>query len=136
MYGGKVLLTLPRLEAGALIDYRHIIDSLIRKPGAFESYQYRSSLYPNTTFRKAYDALKDKGLTSCNKRYLELLHLAKLYGENEVSAIIGSLLEGSNVPLKENILELLKKKKIPQAVEVSQPNLEDYDQLCGFEEVA
>jgi hypothetical protein len=135
-YGGKILLTLPRLEAGALIDYRHIIDSLIRKPGAFESYQYRSSLYPNTTFRKAYDALKSRGLTSCNKRYLELLHLAKLYGENEVSAAIDLLLEGEKLPLKEDILELLKKEKIPQSVEVSQPNLEDYNQLHNFEEVA
>ena len=136
MYGGKILLTLPRLEAGALIDYRHIIDSLIRKPGAFESYQYRSFLYPNTTFRKAYDALKDRGLTSCNKRYLELLHLAKLYGENEVSTVIDLLLEEKMVPVKEYILELLKQNKIPQPVEVTQPNLEDYNQLSDFEEVA
>lgn len=136
MYGGKILLTLPRLEAGALIDYRHIIDSLIRKPGAFESYQYRSFLYPNTTFRKAYDALKDRGLTSCNKRYLEILHLAKLYGENEVSTVIDLLLEEKMVPVKEDILELLKQNKIPQPVEVTQPNLEDYNQLSDFEEVA
>ena len=136
IYGSGSLLTLPRLEAGALIDYRHIIDSLIRKPGAFESYQYRSSLYPNTTFRKAYDSLKDGGLTSCNKRYLELLHLAKLYGENEVSTAIDLLLEEPKMPLKEHILELLKKDKLPQAVEVTQPNLEDYNQLCNFEEVA
>ena len=136
MYGGKILLTLPRLEAGALIDYRHIIDSLIRKPGAFESYQYRSFLYPNTTFRKAYDALKDRGLTSCNKRYLELLHLAKLYGENEVSTVIDLLLEEKMVPVKEDILELLKQNKLPQPVEVTQPNLEDYNQLSDFEEVA
>lgn len=136
MYGGKTLLTLPRLEAGALIDYRHIIDSLIRKPGAFESYQYRSALYPNVTFRKAYDALKSSGLTSCNKRYLELLHLAKLYGENEVSTAIVLLLEESKVPLKEDILQLFKKKRMPLPVEVSQPNLEDYNQLHNFEEVA
>lgn len=32
--------------------------------------------------------------------------------------------------------ELLKKKKIPHPVEVTQPNLEDYNQLCNFEEVA
>jgi hypothetical protein len=136
MYGGKILLTLPRLEAGALIDYRHIIDSLIRKPGAFESYQYRSFLYLNTTFRKAYDALKDRGLTSCNKQYLEILHLAKLYGENEVSAAIDLLLGGEKLPLKEDILDLLKKEKVPQSVEVAQPNLEDYNQLHNFEEVA
>lgn len=136
MYGGKILLTLPRLEAGALIDYRHIIDSLIRKPGAFESYQYRSALYPSPTFRKAYDALRDSGLTSCNKRYLELLHLAKFYGESEVSSAIDLLLEGQKLPLKEGVLELLKEKKLPQAVDVIQPNLQDYNQLHTFEEIA
>ena len=75
-------------------------------------------------------------MTSCNKRYLELLHLAKLYGENEVSTGIDLLLEGKKLPLKEDILELLKKEKIPQSVEVIQPNLKDYNQVCGFEEVA
>ena len=129
IYGGKTLLTLPRLTAGILIDYRHIIDSLMRKPGAFESYQYRSCLYPNTTFRRAYDALKDKGLTSCNKRYLELLHLAKLYGEQNVSAALELLLDASALPLKAEILELLQKKRSIQDVTVAKPNLTDYDQL-------
>jgi len=136
IYGGNKLLTLPRLEAGVLIDYRHIIDSLIRKPGAFESYQYRSSLYPNTTFRKAYDFLMDKGLTSCNKRYLELLHLAKLYSENDVGAAIELLLEAGKLPLKEEVLELLRQKQSLQHVKVIEPDLRDYDQLYNFDEVA
>lgn len=134
MYGTKIVLTLPRLEAGALIDYRHIIDSLLRKPGAFESYQYRAFLYPNPTFRKAYEAFQDKGLTSCNKRYLELLHQAKLYGEHEVSLAIDLLLEDDKAPLKEDILELIKKKTTPKVAVVVQPNLKDYDQLHEFEE--
>jgi hypothetical protein len=135
-YGGKKLLTLPRLEAGTLIDYRHIIDSLIRKPGAFESYQYRSSLYPNTIFRKAYDVLKDKGLASCNKRYLELLHLAKMYGESEVTTAIELFLESSSLPLKEDVLGLVTRKKDLPSVEVSPPELKAYDQLYRTIEVA
>ncbi len=135
-YGGKKLLTLPRLEAGVLIDYRHIIDSLIRKPGAFESYQYRASLYPNPVFRKAYDVLKDSKLTSCNKRYLELLHLAKMYGESDVTMAIELFLDSSSLPLKEGILELLKQEKPQQSVEVTQPKLADYDQLYKTMEVA
>lgn len=136
MYGFKILLTLPRLEVGMLIDYRHIIDSLIRKPGAFESYQYRSSLYPNTTFRKAYDVLKDKGLTSCNKRYLELLHLAKLYGEQEITIAISLLLEEPKLPLKEDVLDLIKKQTLHRSVEITDPRLKDYDDLHEFKEVA
>jgi hypothetical protein len=39
-YGGKVMDTLPRLrgEQACRVDYRHVIWSLVRKPGAFASY--------------------------------------------------------------------------------------------------
>jgi hypothetical protein len=40
------------------VNYRHIIDWLVRKPGAFESYVYREDLFPTSRFRMAYDALR------------------------------------------------------------------------------
>lgn len=132
MHGGKILHTLPRLAAGVLIDYRHIIDGLLRKPGAFESYQYQAYLYPNTTFRKAYDMLKTKGLTACNKRYLELLHLAKMYGEQDVTLALELLIEAQIVPTKAEVLPLLEQRKTPKAVSIIQPHLDDYDKLHTF----
>jgi hypothetical protein len=59
-YGQKKVDTLPRLigEKKHKINYRHIIDSLIRKPGAFENYRYWDDLFPTSRFRIAYDALK------------------------------------------------------------------------------
>ena len=30
------------------IDYRHIIDWLVRKPGAFANYRYRDHLFPSS----------------------------------------------------------------------------------------
>ena len=131
IYAQTLLLTLPRLEAGVFIDYRHIIDSLLRKPGAFESYQYRSFLYPNPTFRRAYDVLKSTGLTSCTKRYLELLHTAKIYGENEVSLIIDGLLNASQLPLKTAVCALLTDKKPHPSPHVDEPQLASYDQLIA-----
>ena len=44
-------------EAG--IDYRHVIGSLVRKPGAFARYRYREQMFPTGTFRLAYDALRE-----------------------------------------------------------------------------
>ena len=41
----------------AQIDYRHIIGSLVRKPGAFARYRFREQMFPSQTFRLAYDAL-------------------------------------------------------------------------------
>ncbi len=77
--------------------------------------------------------LRDSGLTSCNKRYLELLHLAKLYGENNVEVAIELLLGSGQIPLKEDILDLLKQVQIPQHVEIVQPKLDDYDGLHSFQ---
>ena len=128
--GSKMIMTLPRLEAGVLIDYRHLIDTLIRKPGAFENYQYRSCLFPNLSFRRAYDALKNEGI-SISKRYCDLLYLAKMEGEQEVTSAIDILLKSKNLPLKEKVSSLIKFTRIPSAKEVTvyQSPLEDYDTL-------
>lgn len=41
------------------IDYRHVIWSLVRKPGAFARYVYRDEMFPQLVFRKAYDAIQE-----------------------------------------------------------------------------
>lgn len=131
-YGGTILHTLPRLEAGVFIDYRHIIDGLVKKPGAFESYQHRAHLYPNVTFRRVHDVLRESGSAYCNKRYLELLQLAKMYGEQDVTLALELLMETNIVPLKKEVLSIVEARKTPQTVTVIQPNLGDYDQLHSF----
>jgi len=59
-YAGRVVETMPRLRGGqeARIDYRHVIWSLVRKPGAFARYRYREELFPSLVFRCAYDRLR------------------------------------------------------------------------------
>ena len=60
--GDRKVEELPRLRGRSKhrIDYRHIIDWLVRKPGAFENYRYRSDLFPTSWFRLAYDALREE----------------------------------------------------------------------------
>jgi len=61
-YANKTVETMPRLrgESGHRIDYRHVIWSLVRKPGAFAAYRYREDLFPSLVFRRAYDALRER----------------------------------------------------------------------------
>ena len=40
------------------IDYRHVIASLVRKPGAFADYLYREEMFPRPVYRQAYDRLQ------------------------------------------------------------------------------
>ncbi len=59
-YAQKLVETLPRLRGRGKhrIDYRHVIDWLVRKPGAFADYRYREDLFPSSRFRLAYDVLR------------------------------------------------------------------------------
>jgi hypothetical protein len=61
-YGDRKVEELPRLRGRGKhrVDYRHIIDWLVRKPGAFENYRYREELFPTSGFRMSYDALRER----------------------------------------------------------------------------
>jgi transposase len=75
----------------AVIDYRHVIQALLRKPGAFARYRHREELFPDATYRAAYDQLvRDHGPRPGELEYLRLL---KLTAELGVSAVVGPLRE-------------------------------------------
>lgn len=135
-YGQKQLLTMPRLTQGNLIDYRHIIDSLIRKPGAFAHYQYRECLFPCPLYRWAYDQLQQQYPAKGHKYYLQLLQYAKLYGESQVEAALQLCQESYQLPMPELIKAWLINPK-PNLIDVNvmQPTLADYDQLLAVNQV-
>jgi hypothetical protein len=58
-YAQELQMTAPRLRGHDRhrIDYRHVIDWLVRKPGAFARYCYQADLFPTSRFRQAYDEL-------------------------------------------------------------------------------
>jgi len=89
-YRGEVVAAYPRSQAQQpRIDYRHVIDSLVRKPGAFAQYLYREELFPRPVFRQAYDRLKRAEEGKASARYLRVLHLAVKFGEDRVSDALG-----------------------------------------------
>ena len=53
-YNDKTVEWMPRLRGPQVcrIDYRHVIWSLVTKPGAFARYRYREELFPTLVFRK------------------------------------------------------------------------------------
>ena len=60
-YKGSLIERMERVkgEREARVDYRHVIGSLVRKPGAFARYRFREQMFPTMTFRLAYDALRE-----------------------------------------------------------------------------
>jgi hypothetical protein len=134
-YGQRKIEDLPRLRGRGKhrIDYRHIIEWLVRKPGAFENYRYQEDLFPTSRFRMAYDALKETTPSRSSKEYVKILKLAAEAGEVQVDAALRELLEGEAVLTVESIGEGLSKLDIlppVTMVEVAPVDLAIFDQLC------
>ncbi len=85
-YGQSLIEEIPRLVGDSKnhIQYRHIIDSLIRKPGAFENYKYKDDMFPTSHFKITFDLLKEQNPVNANKEYLKILNLAAKESEDQV----------------------------------------------------
>ena len=96
--GTSQVLTLPRLQGATshAVNYRHVIWSLVRKPGAFAHYRYREDLFPTLTFRRAYDALQKLVPLQADRHYVRVLHLAATSSEAEVETALTLLLENAS----------------------------------------
>lgn len=94
-YKGQRVERLPRLrgERGVRIDYRHVIWSLVRKPGAFRLYRYQDQLFPTPIFRAAYGVFKTHRGERADIEYVRVLHLAASTMEATVERALVELLE-------------------------------------------
>lgn len=84
-------LPLSRGDRGAVIDFRHLIGHLLRKPGAFAGYRWREEMFPSLVYRAAYDRLTAAS-SDADKRYLEILKLAADEGQTAVENALDQLL--------------------------------------------
>jgi hypothetical protein len=132
-HGAAHVLTLPRMAGRNQhrIDYRHLIWSLVRKPGAFANYCYREELFPTTTFRRAYDALLAAAPSRADRNYLRLLHLAASGSEADVEHSIATLLAADLAPTFDAVREQLGQYEAEPApaFEKITINLASYDSL-------
>ena len=133
-YGGQIIQNMPRLrgESAFNIQYRHVIDSLIRKPGAFENYRYKACMFPSSHFRIAYDALIAKNSGGYVKAYLKILKLAAHDGESLVEEILISQIESGQEISPELVEKSVREKqsiKVTLGENIDPVNLTDYDAL-------
>lgn len=133
-YKGKLVERLPRVrkDAGSHIDYRHVIWSLVRKPGAFALYRFRDALFPTPTFRAAYGALKSWRGDRADIEYVRVLHLAASTLESAVEQALRELLAAGD-PF--DYVEV-KRRAAPEpasvpTVRIAEPDLAAYDGLLG-----
>jgi hypothetical protein len=137
-YGGQRVERLPRLHGRTnyRVDYRHIIDWLVRKPGAFANYRYRDHLFPTVRFRMSYDLLQQTAPRRCDRRYLQILELAAKRGEALVDDALRLLLasdSGRQIVADKHAFEqfLIRCEQAPEVEDVPVPEVS----LTGFDQL-
>ena len=134
-YAQKLVERLPRLRGRRKhrIDYRHVIESLVRKPGAFQNYRYREDL-----FRMAYDALREARPARAAQDYLKILYTAAKENETAVDDALRVLLGEDGPITPEAVREFLRREEeVPAVTEVAveTADLESFDDLFTNKEV-
>ncbi len=86
-------LPLGGADRGAVIDFRHVIGHLLRKPGAFAGYRWREEIFPSPVYRAAYNHLTSVG-QDADRRYLEILKVAADEGQTVVENALEQLFSG------------------------------------------
>jgi len=135
IYFGRELLLTVRRECGdraMVLDYRHVIEHLLRKPGAFAQYRYREELFLSPLFRQAYDQLVANH--GPRRGTLEYLRLLKLTAETDLGQVEMMLVEYMCPPYPAWSVEALRRLLLPrqllpiQLAEL-QPECQSYDAL-------
>jgi len=128
---------IPRLrgESKHRINYRHIIDWLLRKPGAFTNYRYRSDMFPTHRFRMAYDYLQQQDPARSNSEYLGILELSAKESETAVDEALNFLIDGSCPLTLTNVEAIVGSGGIlesAKSIDVSDVDLLQYDSLLNI----
>ena len=140
-YADQCVETRPRLVGRDrhAVNYRHVIDSLVRKPGAFAQYAYRDDLFPTTRFRMAYDRFCEGGDERRGaKAYLKVLHHATHNNEVAIDDALRLLLASDRALSSADAVIALAQSsaEIPAATEVvvELPDLKEFDALLTLTE--
>ena len=138
MLGSERLLELPRGRShrdgkhGHVVDYRHIIHALRRKPMALCNLVYRDQLFPRDAYRETFEALSERlpQRAAC-KTMVELLSLA--HERTCVAALavrLRTLLDAGELPDLKTLREAFGSDpdQLPKVC-VEQATLSDYNEL-------
>jgi Mu transposase, C-terminal domain len=139
-YGGRAIQHIPRLRGQGKHDiyYRHVIDSLVRKPGAFENYKYREDMFPTSRFRMAYDALRETTPKRASREYLQILELAARENESLVDDALRALFEEDRPITFQTVKEWIERREATRPateVQVELTTLSSFDVLFQHKEV-
>lgn len=135
-YANQLVETMPRLTGinKHRVNYRHVIDTLLRKPGGFRNYRHRSDLFPSSVFRRAWETLDQRfSPRRADIAYLHILNLAAKGMETDVAAVLEDLLASGTTWNDQTVAERVQPQLMTPTMEMPPVDLSTYDQLLGRE---
>ncbi|MGZ8981909.1 MAG: IS21 family transposase [Burkholderiaceae bacterium] len=136
--GGVQMLSLPRARPGQrrVIDYRHLLPALKRKPAAFARWRLREAMFPRTEYRRVWERLAGElpERQAC-RVMVGLLDLAIRGGcEAALAQRLAQLLDAGRLP-ELALLEAEFAPRVPTSPEVcvELPALNRFDALLSSE---
>jgi hypothetical protein len=136
--GASLVLSVPRGQPrpgksrGRVIDYRHLLDGLKRKPQALKGLIFRDELFPGETYRRTWEALEARlpSRQAC-RQMIGLLEIAAGHGcEAALGSELAELLDAGELPDLDALRRRLQPSlATPPAIDVPIPSLASYDAL-------
>lgn len=138
-FAGRMVGEMPRLRGRGkhAVNYRHVIDWLVRKPGAFENYVYRDELFPTSHFRMAYDWLYQAKANQASREYLGILEVAAKESESLVDSALRALLDQDQVITVQAVKDWMERQEPARPspdVRVELKDLSCFDMLFNDKE--
>ena len=126
-------------KRGHVVDYRHVIHALRRKPMALLNLVYREQLFPRTAYRRAFEALlAGAGDKRACRTMVGLLALAHDRAcEAELATYIEADLDAGRLPDLARLRDRFQPKTtaVPE-IRIEMPSLDSYNELASVIPVA
>lgn len=137
-YGTKMVATLERVygkgsvRRAKSIDYRHVIDSLVKKPMAFYKSVHREALLPTEVYKNIWQLLSEKlASREASQLMVGILALAaKTQKEEAVGDAVMAVFAANTLPVLKDLQEMFGQKEPSHQyyhMEASQHDLSDYN---------
>ena len=125
---GALVLTLSRgtrspiTGRGRMIDYRHFIDALKRKPQAFKGLAFRDALFPREAYRRTWEQL-DLKLTQ-RKACQSIVALLEMAARDGVEGVLAERLDALRLTGELPDVKRLREEFAPRKTELPQVTVE------------
>lgn len=138
LFEGKVQVhTMERVYDGHGINWRDLVPSMVRKPGALAQYRYRDAFFPSKVFESLCDRLKlERGDWQGHVEYLQFLSLSRELDDQHIEASLTALLDQHDPVTLERLRDALGIRPELPMIAAFEPDLSSYDRFvkevqCG-----